>query len=98
MKYNYFSFILSSILIRIFSVEYCKYGVSCLNSCSYCGIDNAFSDCNFINLFCGNINSDIKFISDYQSKYINYFSQNSALTNICGKNKIEIAKKEKKQI
>lgn len=97
MKYNYFSFILSSILIRIFSVEYCKYGVSCLSSCTYCGEDNNFNGCNYINLFCGNINSDIKFISDYQSKYINYFSQNSALTNICGKNKIEIAKKEKKQ-
>lgn len=97
MKYNYFSFILSSILIRIFSVEYCKYGVSCLNSCTYCGENNNFNDCNYVNLFCGNFNSDIKFISDYQSKYINYFSHNSALTNICGKNKIEIAKKEKKQ-
>lgn len=43
------------------------------------------------------MNSDIKFVSDYQSKYINYFSQNSALNSICGKNKIELNKKEKKQ-
>ena len=97
MKYNYLSFILSSILIRVFSVEYCKYGVSCLNSCTYCGSINDFDNCNYVNLFCGNFNNDIKFKSDYLSNYINHFSQNSALTNICGKNKIEIAKKEKKQ-
>ena len=54
MKYSYLSFILSSIFIRIFSAEYCKYGVSCLNSCTQCGDDNDFSDCNYVNLFCGN--------------------------------------------
>jgi hypothetical protein len=97
MKYNYLSFIFSSIFIRIFSQEYCKYGVSCLSGCTQCGNNNVFSDCNYVNLFCGNINNDIKFISSYQSRYINYFSQNSALSNICGRNKIEIGKKEKKQ-
>ena len=97
MKYNYFSFILSSIFIRIFSEEYCKYGDPCLNTCTKCGNNNDFSNCNYVNLFCGNINNDIKFLRDYQSKYINYFSQNSALMNLCGKNEIEIDKKEKKQ-
>ena len=97
MKYSYLSFILSSIFIRIFSAEYCKYGVSCLNSCTQCGEDNNFSGCNYVNLFCGNFNNDINFKSDLQSKYINYFSQNSDLVNLCGKNKIELAKKEKKQ-
>ena len=97
MKYNYFSFILSSIFIRIFSEEYCKYGDACLNTCTKCGNNNDFSNCNYVNIFCGNINNDIKFLRDYQSKYINYFSQNSALINLCGKNGIEINKKEKKQ-
>ena len=97
MKYNYFSFILTSIFIRIFSEEYCKYGDACLNTCTKCGNNNDFSNCNYVNLFCGNINNDIKFLNDYQSKYINYFSQNSALINICGKKRIEIDKKEKKQ-
>ena len=97
MKYNYFSFILTSIFIRIFSEEYCKYGDPCLNTCTKCGNNNDFSNCNYVNIFCGNINNDIKFLRDYQSKYINYFSQNSALINLCGKNGIEINKKEKKQ-
>ena len=98
MKYNFLSVILSSIFIRIFSQNICKYGDSCLNGlCQKCGYDDDFSNCNYANLFCTNTNSDIKFMSDYESKYINYFSQNSALTNICGKNIIEIAKKEKKQ-
>ena len=98
MKYNCLSFILSSMLIRIFKAEYCKLGVSCLNGCINCGNDNNFDGCNYINLFCSNTNYEIKFYNDYQSKYINYFSENSALTNICGKNTIEISsKKEKKQ-
>jgi len=75
MKYNFLSVILSSIFIRIFSQNICKYGDSCI--CQKCGYDDDFSNCNYANLFCTNTNSDIKFMNDYESKYINPFITHS---------------------
>lgn len=92
-----FLFILyQTLFINIFCENYCKLGASCLNSCVNCGMDNNYIDCNYYNLFCESYNG-IKYYDEYESKYIEYFSNNNQLKKICGNNFIKIDTDESKK-
>ena len=97
MNIKFIFILFQLLLINIYCNNYCKFGESCLNKCNNCGIDNNnYADCNYYNLFCETY-SGIKYFQEYESKYIEYYSNNNELNNICGTNSINIDTKEKKK-
>ena len=95
MKIKFIFILFQIFFINIFCENYCYFGESCLNSCTNCGNDNNYASCNYYNLFC-ETHSGIKFYEEYESKYIEYFSKNNQLNNICGNNNIKIYSKKSK--
>ena len=95
IKFIFIFILFQTFFINIFCENYCVFGESCLNSCNNCGNDNNFESCNYYNLFC-ETHSGIKFYEEYESKYIEYFSQNNQLNNICSNNNIKIDSKKSK--
>ncbi len=96
MKIKFLYIIFQSLFIVIFSNNYCSFGESCLNKCVNCGEDNDYSNCNYYNLFC-ETNSGVKYFDNYETEYIQYFSNKNELKNICGTSNIYIETKEKKK-
>ena len=83
MKINLIYFLFQILFLKIFCNNYCRFGESCLNKCINCGDDTNYSDCNYYNLFC-ETNYGITYFEEYENKYIEYFSINNDLNNICG--------------
>ena len=96
MKINFIEYILFQLLfLKIFCNNYCRFGESCLYKCKNCGEDNNYSECNYYNLFC-ETNSGITYFDEYENKYIDYFSNNNDLNNICGNQILTIDTKKNK--
>ena len=93
---NKLVFLFESLFINIFCNNYCSYGESCLNTCNICGKDYDYSNCNYYNLFC-ELNTGIKYYQEYEYKYIEYFTSNRALNDICGSSIITIDPKDNTQ-
>ena len=95
MKIKFIFILFQSIFLNIFCNNYCRFGESCLNNCKNCGEDYNYSDCNYYNLFC-ETNSGIKYFEEYENKYIEYFSNNNDLNNICGNKILTVNTKKNK--
>ena len=72
----------------ILDTEICSYYNNC--SCTYCGEDNNFTNCNYINLFCDEGENYFQYsFGTYKNLYMNYFNGTDE-QSFCGKQKNNI--------
>jgi len=85
MKELLFYLIASTIIKFISATEVCTLLTECKN-CEFCGnLTEAYSTCNFYNIFCEYPEShNYDYNRKMKSKYINYFRSDSAINSFCG--------------
>ena len=72
----------------ILETEICSYYNNC--SCTYCGEDYNYTNCNYINLFCDEGENYFQYsFETYKNRYMNYFNGNDD-QSFCGKQKNNI--------
>ena len=87
-----FNFILFNIFKRLIQQEICNANINC-NNCNKCQIgQNSEVPCEYGNLFCNINQNNLLFFTELKSSYIDYFSQNSEIQNICGEQNIKITR------
>ena len=88
----YFFVVLFS--FKITKSEICNYYSDC--TCSFCGEDRNYAECDFINLFCedGSNTYTTKY-STYKSNYLNYYKRERDAEIFCGDQKPAIKENQK---
>ena len=89
-----FNIILYNVVKTVILQEICNANIDC-NKCNKCIIEqNSVSLCEYGNLFCKQNNKFLLFFSDLKSSYLNYFSQDSDINDLCGEQDIYLTRKK----
>ena len=92
------TFILAILIHCIFNQnEFCNYYSDC--TCTFCGEDRNYTECDFINLFCeSGSNTFTSKYSTYKNNYLNYFKGEKDAEIFCGDQKPAIKENQKETL
>jgi len=77
--------------------EICNYYSDC--TCTFCGEDRNYTECDFINLFCeSGSNTFTSKYSTYKNNYLNYFKREKDAEIFCGDQKPAIKENQKETL
>ena len=78
--------------------EICNYYNDC-SSCTFCGEDKNYTECDFINLFCeSGTNTFTSKYGTYKNNYLNYFKKEKDAEIFCGDQKSALKENQKETL